>query len=573
MEERRMKAKILVVDDEESIRYTFNIFLSEEGYQVGTAGSYDEALTLIQKDEYDLIFVDIVMEGKSGIELLKSARQLQPATPVVMITGLPSIETAAESLRLGALDYIIKPIRQETLLRVAAVALKHRALAEEKESCRLNFEAIFRSVKDGIITVDETMAITEINQAAVRLCSGQREDVLGKSITVLADRCEGRCVQAMQEVLKNKKPLEIRFIECHFAHNPRQIISLTASPLLGPGSEFTGAVMVIRDETRLHELERSLEERREFDQIVGKSEGIRKVKTLIQELADVQTTVLITGESGTGKELVVEALHRIGGRRDNPLVKVNCAALSETLLESELFGHVRGSFTGAIRDKMGRFERAHGGTIFLDEIGDLSPRMQSRLLRVIEYGEFERVGESHPVQVNVRVVAATNRDLKQKVSVGEFREDLYYRLKVVEIRLPSLRERRNDVPLLVEHFRKKFNREFDRDIGGISTEAFNVLMLHTWPGNVRELENTIEHAFVRCRASAISIDDLPPEFEKIARQLPPADGPAGERHEARRIRLALEKTAGNKSKAAELLGMSRRTIYRKIDQYGIAAKV
>jgi len=175
-----MKAKILVVDDEESIRYTFNIFLSEEGYQVDTAGGYDEALTLIQKDEYDLIFVDIVMEGKSGIELLKSARQLQPATPVVMITGLPSIETAAESLRLGALDYIIKPIRQETLLRVATVALKHRALAEEKESCRLNFEAIFRSVKDGIITVEETLAITEINQAAVRICSVQLEDVLGK---------------------------------------------------------------------------------------------------------------------------------------------------------------------------------------------------------------------------------------------------------------------------------------------------------------------------------------------------------------------------------------------------------
>jgi len=330
--------------------------------------------------------------------------------------------------------------------------------------------------------------------------------------------------------------------------------------------------MVIRDETRLHELERSLEERREFDHIVGKSQGIRKVKTLIRELADVQTTVLITGESGTGKELVVEALHRIGERRDNPLVKVNCAALSETLLESELFGHVRGAFTGAIRDKMGRFERAHGGIIFLDEIGDFSPRMQSRLLRVLESGEFERVGESQPVQVSVRVVAAINQDLKQKVADGEFREDLYYRLKVVEIHLPPLRERRNDIPLLLEHFLKKFNRTFARNIGGFSTDAFNVLMLHTWPGNVRELENTVEHAFVRCRQGAITVDHLPPEFEKLAQQLNPAEGPAGAQREARRIRQALANTAWNKSRAAELLGMSRRTIYRKIALYGITSE-
>ncbi len=568
-----MKAKILVVDDEESIRFTFNIFLSEDGYEVSTAASYDEAIELIKKAEHDLIFADIVMDRKNGIDLLKAARQLQPATPVVMITGAPSIETATESLRIGALDYIIKPIRQDTLLRVTTVALKHRALAEEKESCRLNFEAIFRSVKDGIITVDETMTITEINQAAIRICGVQREDVLERPITVLADRCDGRCVDSMQEVLEKKKPLEVCFIECHFAGNPRQVISLTASPLLGPGNGFTGAVMVIRDETRLHELERSLEERREFDHIVGKSEGIRKIKTLIRELADVQTTVLITGESGTGKELVVEALHRIGDRRDKPLVKVNCAALSESLLESELFGHVRGAFTGAIRDKMGRFERAHGGTIFLDEIGDISPRMQSRLLRVIESGEFERVGESHPVQVSVRVVAATNQNLQQKVAAGEFREDLYYRLKVVVIHLPPIRDRRNDIPLLLEHFLKKFNHSFERSIRGISTDAFNVLMPHTWPGNVRELENTLEHTFVRCRQGAITVDHLPPEFEKLAQQLIPVDGPAGEQQEARRIRLALVKTAWNKSRAAELLGMSRRTIYRKIDQFGITSEV
>ncbi len=567
-----MKANILVVDDEEGIRFSFNIFLSEDGYQVSTAATYAEAVDLIEKTAYDLIFADIVLDRNTGIDLLKVARRLQPTTPVVMITGVPSIETATESLRIGALDYIIKPIRQDTLLRVTTVALKHRAIAEEKESCRLNFEAIFRSVKDGIITVDETMTITEINDAATKICGVQREHVVDKPIAVLADRCDGRCVDTIMQALKKKEQLEVRFLECHFADNPRQVISLTASPLLGPGCELTGAVMVIRDETRLHELERSLDEFRKFDHIIGRSEPMRKVKTLIRELADVQTTVLITGESGTGKELIVEALHRIGNRLNTPLVKVNCAALSETLLESELFGHVRGAFTGAIRNQIGRFERAHGGTIFLDEIGEITPHMQLRLLRVIETGEFERVGDSQPVKVNIRVVTATNQDLKQKVAVGEFREDLYYRLKVVEIHMPSLRYRPTDIPLLLDHFLKKFNRTFAKDIGGISTDAFNILMLHTWPGNVRELENTLEHAFVRCRQGVITVEHLPSEFGEIALQLNATRRVRGEQQEAYRIRRALVKTSWNKTRAAELLGMSRRTIYRKIDQYGISVK-
>lgn len=568
-----MKEKILVVDDEEGIRYSFSFFLTEDGFKVSTAASYSEAVGLINTYNYDLIFADIVLDQKSGIDLLKEAGRVQPTTPVVMITGVPSIETATESLRIGALDYIVKPIRHDTLLRVTSVALKHRVIAAEKESCRLNFEAIFRSVKDGIITVDETMKITEVNEAAIHICGIRREHALGMPVSVLADRCDGRCVEAIKEVLEKRKPVEVHLIECHFEGRPRQVISLTASPLLGPGKELTGAVLVIRDQTRLHELERSLDEFREFDQIIGRSEPIRKVKTLIRELADVPTTVLITGDSGTGKELVVEALHRIGNRLNTSLVKVNCAALSDTLLESELFGHVKGAFTGAISDKMGRFERAHGGTIFLDEIGDISPRMQLRLLRVIETGEFERVGESKPVNVDIRVVAATNQDLKEKVAAGEFREDLYYRLKVVEIHLPGLRDRRSDIPLLLEHFLKKFNRKFAKEIAGVSTEAFNVLMAHSWPGNVRELENSLEHAFVRCRQGVITVEYLPPEFCKIALRVNSGNSLDGEQQEARQIHQALVKTNWNKTRAAEILGMSRRTIYRKMDQYKISEKM
>jgi PAS domain S-box-containing protein len=564
-----MNAEILVVDDEESIRYTFNVFLSEEGYTVTGAASYDEAASLMRENDFDLMYVDIVMEGRNGIDLLKTVRKARPGVPVIMITGVPSIETVAESLRHGALDYIIKPIRQDALVRSASVAFKHKAVTDEKEKCRLNFEAIFRSVKDGIITVDESMAMVEINEAATRICSIERDAAIGKPISMLADRCQGRCIKALDEIFESRQTLEIRYVECHLDPHERQVVSLTASPLLGPADEFTGAVLVIRDETRIVELERSLQDTRGAGPIVGESAGIRKVRSLIEDLADVQTTVLVTGESGTGKELVVEELHRSGERRKKVLVRVNCAALSENLLESELFGHVAGAFTGAVKDKVGRFQRADGGTLFLDEIGEITPRMQLRLLRVLETMEFERVGDSTPIQVDVRVVAATNQDLKAKVAGGEFREDLYYRLKVVEIRLPPLRERTDDIPILVEHFLALFNRKFDKKIKDISTDVRAMFNRHRWPGNVRQLENTMEHAFIRCREEAIAVNHLPAEFRKLMGSTA-GPVPVTEDQEAEAVRRALHKARWNKSRAAELLGISRRTIYRKMQKYGIA---
>jgi transcriptional regulator with PAS, ATPase and Fis domain len=327
----------------------------------------------------------------------------------------------------------------------------------------------------------------------------------------------------------------------------------------------------VRDETRLVSLERRLRERQKIDSIVGRSKDIEKVRATIRDLADVQTTVLITGDSGTGKELVVDALHYSGERHNGPLVKVNCAALSENLLESELFGHVAGAFTGAVKDKVGRFQRADGGTIFLDEIGEISQRMQLRLLRVIENMEFERVGDSAPIKVDVRLVAATNRDLQERVSMGEYREDLYYRLKVARIHVPSLQERADDIPLLVEHFRRNFNRKFNREIKGISSDVEQMFLNYPWPGNVRELENLLEHTFVRCRQNVITAENLPGDFRKyfdshtLKTDLSPED-------EAGAIRDALKQANGNKSEAARLLGMSRRTIYRKLEKLGIAGE-
>jgi transcriptional regulator with PAS, ATPase and Fis domain len=329
--------------------------------------------------------------------------------------------------------------------------------------------------------------------------------------------------------------------------------------------------MLIRDETQLVELKRSLKKKHEKKYFVGRCEAIRKAKTLIKDLAEVQTTVLITGESGTGKELVLEALHRQGDRRNKPLVKVNCGALSENLLESELFGHVRGAFTGAFRDKVGRFQRADGGTLFLDEIGDISLRMQLRLLRVLETMEFERVGDSTPVKVDVRIVTATNQNLQNKVASGEFRQDLYYRLKVVEINLPPLRERRDDIPLLANHFMAQFNTKFNKNIKGISSDTWKAFFSYPWPGNVRELENTLEHAFIRCHQDVITSDYLPHELRVRHDPLPKRQNLSKDQ-EALALQQALQSARWNKSKAADLLGISRRTIYRKMEKFGFASR-
>ncbi len=563
-----MPPHILVVDDEESIRYTFNHFLSDEGYTVSGAADCDEAIALLREKDVDLIFADIILPGRSGIDLLKEAKEILPNVLVVMITGAPSVDSAAESLRIGAFDYIVKPIRQDTLLRTVNIALKHKVLKDEREQCRFNFEAIFRSVNDGIIMVDGNMAVVEINDAALQICEFHRDALIGKPLRELADRCDGNCVGALGETLKTRQPVKLRFVECRSTQGKQQVVSVTASPLLGVKGRSTGAVMVVRDETRLVSLERRLQERQRIDSIVGRSEPIEKVRAMIRDLADVQTTVLISGESGTGKELVVNALHHSGPRRQGPLVKVNCAALSENLLESELFGHVAGAFTGAVKENVGRFQRADGGTIFLDEIGEISQRMQLRLLRVIESMEFERVGDATPIKVDVRVVAATNRDLGERVASGEFREDLYYRLKVVEIPVPPLRERRDDIVLLAEHFRRNFNRKFGKEIKGISSEVERMFLDYPWHGNVRELENLLEHSFVRCRQSVITAEYLPPDFLRyfesraISSDVNPED-------EARAIRKALEQAGGNRTEAARLLGMSRRTIYRKLERLGI----
>ncbi len=570
-----MKPRILIVDDEEIIRYTLKSFMSSEGYDVVTANDYSSAIEVITSMDLDVMFVDIVLGRHTGIDILREVRDRDLNCPVIMVTGEPNIDAATNAVRIGAFDYMAKPIHEENILRVTKNALQHKALLDEKnrieaekERYRRNLEAIFRSVGDAIVTVDGKMCVIEANEATKGICGFSPRETIGKAFSNIQDRCNRSCQKILEETLKTRNTVKEYRVECGHQDRPQQIVLLTSSPLTDLNNRFMGAVLVVRDITRLTNLERELRERHQFHNIIGKHPKMQEIYHLVEELADTDTTVLITGESGTGKELVARALHYGGLRGNKPLVNVNCSALTENLLESELFGHVKGAFTGAVQDKVGRFQMADGGSLFLDEIGDVSPRIQLKLLRVLQEREFERVGDSTPIEVDVRIIAATNRNLRTKVSLGEFREDLYYRLKVVEIVLPPLRERREDIPLLVDHFLGVFGNRFKKDIDGMSEEVLSTFMRYPWPGNVRELEHAMEHAFALCRDRTIMVEHLPSEIKEYF-EMKTHSPKAKIIDEPQKILEVLNKLDWNKAKAARQLGISRQTIYRKIQEYNL----
>ena len=356
-----------------------------------------------------------------------------------------------------------------------------------------------------------------------------------------------------------------------------------AVPLFNAAGDIARVAVILHDVSELYELRQELEGRYEFHNIIGKGHEMQAIYSLIEQIADTDATVTIEGESGTGKELVARAIHFSSRRAKKPFVQVNCSALVETLLESELFGHVRGAFTGAVRDKIGRFEAADGGTIFLDEIGDLSPVVQVKLLRVIQERQFERVGESKPRTSDVRIITATNHNLKSLMQRGVFREDLYYRLRVVPICLPPLRERREDIPLLVGTFVERFHRTMGKPITRVSDAALALMMDYSWPGNVRELENAIEHAFVRGSGHEVQAADLPVELRLGPAPDTAADAaaPPAARQDVRALRrtqqdersiilAALEAAGGSKTEAARGLGIGRTTLWRRMKQLDIA---
>jgi DNA-binding NtrC family response regulator len=434
--------RILVVDDEEIVRESLSGWLEKDGYAVASAPDGPSAIEALREGDWSILLVDLKMPGMDGLQVLEHARRSHPDTAVVMITAYATVETAVKAIKLGAVDYIVKPFDPEELSVVIQKIVQQQAMA--------------------------------------------RENVL---------------------------------------------------------------------------LRKALRRDFQFHDIVSRSPAMQGALDVARSAAHTSSTVLILGESGTGKELLARAIHAESERRAGPFVAVSCAALPDTLLESELFGHERGAFTGAVARRKGTFEAAHGGTLFLDEIGDISPKLQLDLLRVLEDRRFQRVGGTDAVSVDVRIIAATNRDLKKAVEADRFREDLYYRLHVVPITLPPLRERREDIPLLVEHLLERLTVELKRPANGLSRDAMALLMTYAFPGNIRELRNILERALVVATGPAIQAADL---------HLPAEAGAAGgtlESVERLHIIRILEQTGGNVSQAARILDIDRVTLYNKIKKY------
>jgi len=570
---------ILIVEDESVLRATFVRFLKEEGYSAIGVADYDAALLTLNERDYDVVVSDIVLSGPSGIDLLHFVAEHEPKTMVVLITGQPEVATAAEAVRAGAFDYIPKPVTRDDLQNVVRLALDKKRILEERdqyaaqmERLRKDLKAVFDSVGDGLIMVDANASIHRLNPAAAEILGRSTDELVGRAIYDCLGRDFAEVNSAVERCLQEFTPSDENRIHFHVPHDGYRTAVASVVPLTPEGGNEGGVLLTLRDITSLTRLENEVETKRHGN-IIGKSRRMTELYRLVRDLADTDSTVLICGESGTGKEIFAEAIHAASDRRDEPFVRVNCAALSEGLLESELFGHVRGAFTGAVRDRVGRFEAADKGTILLDEIGDISPGLQLKLLRVLQEREFERVGDATPVPADVRVIASTNQELREKIGRGEFREDLYYRLNVIRIDIPPLRERREDIPLLVEHFRHHFNRRLRREVRTFSASVMELFMRYDWPGNVRELENVLERAFIVCRDTEVQLSHLPEEITAhTSGEMVGGGRGQGANGDLSRDEIVdvLEKTDWNVAKSARILGVARNTLYQKMKSYAIS---
>lgn len=428
---------------------------------------------------------------------------------------------------------------------------------------------------DGVAFIDKNLQIVSWSPSAERITGYTQEEVSGRRCKEIigTEFCEEK--GPIQRVIETGEPIfsVITKIQVKGIEIP---VSINATPLKDVHGDIIGVVLVFRNiaememlTSEIKYLSEELSEKYKFGNIIGKSPKMQEIYELLKVISETSSTVLILGETGTGKDLVARAIHYNSDRKDKPFIKILCATLPENLIESELFGYVKGGFTGAVKDKPGRFELADGGTIFLDEIGELPQSMQAKLLRVIEEGEFERIGGTETTKVDVRIIAATNRDIKHLIEIGKFREDLYYRLNVAVISLPPLRNRREDIPLLIKHLIQKFREKTGKNIKGVSNSVMDILIDHSWHGNVRELENAIEHSFIHCRGKIIEVKHLPEEL--TTRDLPPPEQlelPLPEA-EKKAILKALEKNRRHRSRTAKSLNISRTTLWRKMRKYNI----
>lgn len=431
------------------------------------------------------------------------------------------------------------------------------------------YQIILDNITDGVYAIDLNWRITYFNCAAVKITGTPVEEAIGRSCFEVfrSNVCESSCV--FREALDTGSPIINRPIHIVRADKKRIPISSTTTLLKDGKNNVIGGIVNFRDLSDISELRRALFKQHSYEDIVSKSTGMHKIFSILPQISQSLSTVLIQGASGTGKELIARAIHNNSTHQNGPFLAVNCGALPDTLVESELFGYRAGAFTDAKTNKPGRFEQARDGTLLLDEIGDISPAMQVRLLRVLENKTFEPLGSNQPIDTNARIIVATHHNLEDLVKKGTFREDLYYRINVVKLSLPPLADRKEDIPLLVDHFIERFNRLTGKNIAGISQRAIAILMLHEWPGNIRELENAIEHAFVLCREDIIHVACLPDCILPPTALNPILPGLTLKEIERRAIQQALERNRGKKVATAKELGINKNTLRRKILRLGI----
>jgi PAS domain S-box-containing protein len=432
-------------------------------------------------------------------------------------------------------------------------------------------EIILESISDGVFTIDENWRITSFNRAAEAITGVNRREAIGNrcSDVFRSTMCEAHC--ALRTTIETGA---VRVNNAGYiinAQGKRIPISVSTALLRDAQGKAIGGVETFRDLSTVEELRKEILGRFQLGDILTRSPNMRRLLDFLPRVAESESTVLVQGETGTGKELLARAIHGASARRQGPFVAVNCGALPETLLESELFGYKAGAFTGANRDKLGRFALARGGTLFLDEIGELSQALQVKLLRVLQEKQYEPLGSTRSEEANVRVVTASHRDLAAMVETDVFRRDLYYRIKVIRLELPPLRERRDDIPLLVEHFVASFNAVQNKQVTGVSRDVLALLMALPYPGNIRELQNIVEHAFVMVSGGQIELSHLPDDIVPLVRDAASRTGVRGAKDvvEAQAIRDAIERNGGNRLLAAEVLGMHKSTLFRRIKQLGI----
>lgn len=517
-------------------------------------------------------------ENFDGMNFLKeSIRENRAFTNLAF-----NIKTKKESEK-NVLASITPIVRNEKVISVVLVFRDTKEMLnlakdlEEKTTELIDqknkLDAIFNSNIEGTFTIDNEWNVTSFNLSAEKITGYKKNDAIGKKCWEIFNSSVCRKGCHMEQTINKDKPTignEVKIVDKNGKLIP---IRVNSSILTNNRNEKIGAVETFLDISEIKNLFEHLDERFKYENIVGKNKEIKQIINVLESVAQTDSSVLVTGESGTGKELAARAIHLNSHRRTGPFIAVNCSAFAESLIESELFGHEKGAFTGAIKSKIGRFELAQNGTLFLDEIGDLSITVQTKLLRVLETKEIERVGSNKPIKINTRIIAATNKDLEIEIEAGRFREDLYYRINVMNIHLPPLRERKDDLPILVNHFIEKFNEKFKRDIKHFSSSAFDILMDYNWPGNIRELENVIEHCFVLCGSDVIQIEHLPKRlreenFNSITKN---TSGNLNHLKDAERniIINTLKKHNGNRSKTAEELNIHPTTLWRKMKKLNL----